>query len=110
MSSNFQTAFTKLSLLGQNQNALLDCSEVIVRSRPRFQPLSLMRAQAAAPPAARKQAFFPPGKTHADIEQGVRVALSTAAVGVLMPDQCASQLFPTTLSTSTAQPTKIPNV
>lgn len=29
-------------------------------------------AQATAPPAKRKQAFFPPGKTHADIEQGVR--------------------------------------
>ena len=55
MASNFQQTFTKLSLLGHSQANLLDCSEVI----------------GTAPPATQKQAFFPPGKTHNDIEQGV---------------------------------------
>ncbi|EJD44441.1 generic peroxidase [Auricularia subglabra TFB-10046 SS5] len=77
MASNFQAAFSKLSLLGHNKNDLLDCSELI----------------ATAPPATQKQAHFPQGKTHNDIEQG-----------------CATQLFPTTLSTLAGQPTKIPVV
>ncbi|EJD37809.1 generic peroxidase [Auricularia subglabra TFB-10046 SS5] len=77
MASNFQTVFSRLSLLGHNQNSLLDCSELI----------------ATPPPATEKQAFFPPGKTHNDIEQG-----------------CATQAFPTTLSTQAGQPTMIPPV
>ncbi|EJD50213.1 generic peroxidase [Auricularia subglabra TFB-10046 SS5] len=77
MASNFQTAFSKLSLLGHDKNSLLDCSELI----------------GTPPPATAKQAFFPPGKTHDDIEQG-----------------CATQLFPTTLVTMAGQPTKIPVV
>ena len=59
MASNFQQTFSKLSLLGHNKASLLDCSEVI----------------GTAPPATHKQAIFPPGKTHADIEQGVRLFL-----------------------------------
>ncbi|EJD44423.1 generic peroxidase [Auricularia subglabra TFB-10046 SS5] len=77
MARNFQAAFTKLSLLGQNKNSLLDCSEVI----------------ATAKPAREKQAHFPAGKSHADIEQG-----------------CATKLFPTTLSTQAGRPTMIPPV
>ncbi|EJD40471.1 MnP-atypical, short manganese peroxidase [Auricularia subglabra TFB-10046 SS5] len=77
MVSNFQTAFSKLSLLGHDKNSLLDCSELI----------------ATPPPATAKQANFPPGKTHADIEQG-----------------CATLAFPTTLSTAAGQPTPIPPV
>lgn len=77
MASNFQTAFSKLSLLGQNKNSLLDCSELI----------------ATPPPATQRQAFFPPGKRHIDIEQG-----------------CATQAFPTTLSTAAGTPTPIPPV
>ncbi|KZV79442.1 manganese peroxidase 1 [Exidia glandulosa HHB12029] len=77
MASNFQTTFTKLSLLGHSQSSLLDCSEVI----------------AQAPPATAPKAFFPAGKTHADIEQG-----------------CATQLFPTTLSTQAGRATPIPPV
>ncbi|EJD44427.1 generic peroxidase [Auricularia subglabra TFB-10046 SS5] len=77
MSSNFQSAFSKLSLLGQNKNSLLDCSELI----------------ATPPPATQRQAHFPQGKTHNDIEQA-----------------CSTQLFPTTLSTLAGQPTKIPTV
>ncbi|EJD44399.1 generic peroxidase [Auricularia subglabra TFB-10046 SS5] len=77
MSSNFGTQFSKLSLLGHDKNSLLDCSELI----------------GTPPPATAKQAFFPAGKTHADIEQG-----------------CATVAFPTTLSTQTGQPTMIPLV
>lgn len=82
MSSNFQTAFTKLSLLGHDKNALLDCSEVIVRPTRQVGTGLTMRnaAQGTAPPATAKQAFFPPGKTHADIEQGVRAACFPDAV------------------------------
>lgn len=83
MSSNFQTAFTKLSLLGQSKNALLDCSELIVRpctARDVVHPLTVCPEQATPPPAKRKQAFFPPGKTHADIEQGVRLSRCSARV------------------------------
>ncbi|EJD37601.1 generic peroxidase [Auricularia subglabra TFB-10046 SS5] len=54
MASNFQTAFTKLSLLGHDQNSLLDCSELI----------------AQAPPATASQGFFPAGKTMEDLEIG----------------------------------------
>ncbi|KZV98520.1 heme peroxidase [Exidia glandulosa HHB12029] len=57
MSSNFKTAFTKLSLLGQTQSKLLDCSEVI----------------GTPPPAKNAQAFFPAGTNHNMIEQAVRL-------------------------------------
>ncbi|EJD44370.1 MnP-atypical, short manganese peroxidase [Auricularia subglabra TFB-10046 SS5] len=66
MSSKFSTAMTKLNLLGQNQALLADCTELIP----------------AAPSVPNKQAFFPAGKTHNDIEQA-----------------CATLAFPTTLST-----------
>ncbi|EJD44424.1 generic peroxidase [Auricularia subglabra TFB-10046 SS5] len=77
MARNFQSAFTKLSLLGQNQRSLLDCSELI----------------ATAPPARERQAHFPAGKTHNDIEQA-----------------CATRAFPATLSTQAGRPTPIPPV
>ncbi|KZV95275.1 manganese peroxidase precursor [Exidia glandulosa HHB12029] len=77
MSSNFKTAFTKLSLLGQTQSKLLDCSEVI----------------GTPPPAKNAQAFFPAGTNHNMIEQA-----------------CATQAFPTTLSTVAGRATPIPVV
>ncbi|KZV84752.1 peroxidase MNP2 [Exidia glandulosa HHB12029] len=77
MASNFAAAFKKLSLLGQNQAKLLDCSELI----------------GTPPPAKNKQAFFPAGTNHDLIEQA-----------------CATQLFPTTLSTVAGRATPIPVV
>jgi len=77
MAQNFAAGINKLALLGQNSANLLDCTEVI----------------ANAPPATQKQAFFPAGQTHSNIEQG-----------------CASQLFPTTLITKTGAFTPIPLV
>jgi hypothetical protein len=66
MKAKFADAMARLSLLGQNTAALTDCTEIIPR----------------ASSVPHKQAFFPAGKTHADIEQA-----------------CSTLLFPTTLST-----------
>ena len=66
MASNFQQTFSKLSLLGHNKASLLDCSEVI----------------GTAPPPTQKQAIFPPGKSHADIEQGVSKAFPRVSLNI----------------------------
>ncbi|KAJ7716902.1 manganese peroxidase 2 [Mycena maculata] len=55
MAINFQQAFAKMQLLGQDVSKMVDCSEVI----PVPPPIS----------ASAAQAFFPPGLSNADIEQ-----------------------------------------
>ncbi|KAJ7766976.1 manganese-dependent peroxidase [Mycena maculata] len=55
MASNFQKAFAKMQLIGQDVSKMVDCSDVI----PVPPPIS----------AAAAQAFFPPGLSNADIEQ-----------------------------------------
>ncbi|EJD51289.1 MnP-atypical, short manganese peroxidase [Auricularia subglabra TFB-10046 SS5] len=77
MASKFATTMAKLSLRGQDPNKLTDCTEIIPK----------------AAPAALNQAFFPPGKTIADIDQA-----------------CAAQLFPTTLSTQAGATTTVMRV
>ncbi|KZV88999.1 fungal versatile peroxidase from pleurotus Eryngii [Exidia glandulosa HHB12029] len=77
MAQKFSTAMTKLSLLGHSQSDLIDCTEIIPQ----------------APPSPRKQAFFPAGQTHDDIEQA-----------------CATQAFPTTLSTQAGATTSVARV
>ncbi|KZV89005.1 peroxidase MNP2 [Exidia glandulosa HHB12029] len=52
MAQKFSAAMTKLSLLGQFQDQLVDCTEIIPQ----------------APPSSRSQAFFPAGKTFDDLE------------------------------------------
>jgi len=75
LQSVFGEAVFKLSLLGQNQAKMIDCSEVIP------QPL-----------AFTGQAMFPPGKTHADVEQA-----------------CATSSFPA-LATKPGPPTSVPAI
>jgi len=53
MASEFGAAFFKMSLIGQNENELTDCSEVIPQ-----------------PPAFNGQAHLPAGSVQNDIEQG----------------------------------------
>jgi hypothetical protein len=74
MASQFSAAMAKLALVGHSASSLTDCTEVIAK----------------APPATQKQAFFPAGQTHNDIEQA-----------------CATALFPTTLITQAGSPTAI---
>ncbi|KAJ7431036.1 heme peroxidase [Mycena galericulata] len=55
MATQFQKAFAKMQVLGQNVSKMVDCSDVI----PIPPPIS----------AAAAQAFFPPGLSNADVEQ-----------------------------------------
>jgi len=57
MVSKFKAAFEKMTLLGQDVTKMIDCSEVIPKSKP----------IAIAP-------HFPAGKTHADVEQACATA------------------------------------
>lgn len=60
LQDNFQFIFTELSILGQSNTDMIDCSDVIPASEPAdFGP-----------------AVLPAGKTMDDIEQAVRFALS----------------------------------
>jgi len=77
MASQFAAAMAKLALLGHSSSSLIDCTEVI----------------GIAPPAPQKQAFFPAGTNHGQIEQA-----------------CATAAFPTTLSTQPGTLTTIPVV
>lgn len=57
--SDFQFIFLALTQLGQNPDAMVDCSDVIPISKP-------------APANTPGFSFFPAGKTMADVEQAVR--------------------------------------
>jgi manganese peroxidase len=65
MSTEFGNAMVKLSLLGHNQNSLIDCSDVIPAAKP-----------------FKGQPFFPPTLTNKDVQQACATAafpkLSTA--------------------------------
>ncbi|KZV98007.1 manganese peroxidase [Exidia glandulosa HHB12029] len=74
MANKFAAAMAKMSLLGQSKPSLVDCTEIIPK--------------AAAAPLSK--AFFPAGKTLADIEQS-----------------CATQTFPSTLSTQAGTTTSV---
>ena len=56
--SDFQFIFLALTQLGQNPDAMVDCSDVIPISKP-------------APNNTPGFSFFPAGKTMADVEQAV---------------------------------------
>jgi len=57
MQTQFADAFFKMSLLGQNEADLIDCSSVIPK-----------------PPTFTGAAFFPPSLTHSDVEQACATA------------------------------------
>ncbi|KAF8889513.1 hypothetical protein CPB84DRAFT_1849313 [Gymnopilus junonius] len=57
MTEQFAAAFFKMSLLGQNENDLIDCSSVIPPA-----------------PTFTGNAFFPPSLTHNDVEQACATA------------------------------------
>lgn len=57
MQSDFQAAMLKMSLLGQDQSALTDCSDVIEN----------------APPLPQPATYFPDNFTVADVNQTVRL-------------------------------------
>lgn len=61
MVSKFETVMAKLAVVGQNPNALLDCSDVI-----------------PVPSAAKVQTgSFPPGKSKTDVQSAVRLHTSS---------------------------------
>ncbi|KAJ7615919.1 manganese peroxidase isozyme precursor [Roridomyces roridus] len=78
MASSFQAAFLKMGLLGQDVSKMVDCSDVI----PTPPPLA----------AANAQSVFPPGLTHADVEQA-----------------CATTMFPN-LATAPGAALTVPQI
>ncbi|KAH9931729.1 manganese peroxidase precursor [Epithele typhae] len=65
LQSAFKAAFRKMTVIGHNERDLIDCSEVI-----------------QTPPAAKSNAHFPAGLTHADVQQ----ACATVAFPTLPTD------------------------
>lgn len=67
--SDFQFIFLALTQLGQNPDAMVDCSDVIPISKP-------------APNTTPGFSFFPAGKTMADVEQAVCARAALLSVHV----------------------------
>lgn len=111
MAQKFAAAMGKLSLLGQNQADLVDCTEIIVRALS-VDPCTTQTDVSAAEgrPGSPQPGVLPGRQDDRRHRTGCACLRTRLATNADTRRQCATQAFPTTLSTQAGATTSVARV